>query len=94
MSKEGRSPFVPFRQVSKGRTRPHYELEVLLADAMFGKNRMTEAGYDVDGNDVIEENELVDLQRLNYSTPGGMRRGEMQVPAGGFSRYAQSMQQI
>jgi hypothetical protein len=66
-------------------------MEVLLADAMFGKNRMTEAGYDVDGNGVIEENELVDLQRLNYSTPGGMRRGEMQVPAGGFSRYAQSM---
>jgi hypothetical protein len=40
---------------------------------------------------VFEENELVDLQRLNYSNPGGMRRGEMQVPAGGFSRYAQSM---
>ena len=40
---------------------------------------------------VFEENELVDLQRLNYSTHGGMRRGEMQVPAGGFSRYAQSM---
>jgi hypothetical protein len=67
-------------------------MEVLLADAMFGKNRMTEAGYDVDGNGVIEENELVDLQRLNYSTPGGMRRGEMQVPAGGFSRYAQVQQ--
>ena len=40
---------------------------------------------------VFEENELVDLQRLNYSTPVGMHRGEMQVPAGGFSRYAQSM---
>ena len=62
-----------------------------MADATMFGNRMTEAGCDFDGNGVIEENELVDLQRLNYSNPGGMRRGEMQVPAGGFSRYAQSM---
>jgi len=56
-----------------------------------GKSFKMDSGFDVDGDGVIEENELVDLQRLNYSTPGGMRRGEMQVPAGGFSRYAQSM---
>jgi len=61
------------------------------ADAMFGKNRMMEAGFDVDGDGVVEADELLDLQRLNYATPGGMRRGQMQVPAGGFSRYAHSM---
>ena len=61
------------------------------ADQMFGKNRMKEDGFDVDGDGQIEDEELLDLQRLNYSTPGGWRRGEMQVPAGGFSRYAQAM---
>ena len=60
-------------------------------DAMFGKNCIKEAGFDVDGDGVIEEDEMLDLQRLNYSTPGGMRRGEMQVPCGGFARYATSM---
>jgi len=61
------------------------------ADAMFGKNRMKEAGFDVDGDGLVEEDEVLDLQRLNYATPGGMKRGQMQVPAGGFSRYAHSM---
>lgn len=66
-------------------------LDAANADAMFGKNRMKEAGFDVDGDGVVEADELLDLQRLNYATPGGLRRGEMQVPAGGFSRYAHSM---
>ena len=61
------------------------------ADAMFGKNRMKESGADVDGDGVLEDNELLNLQTLNYCTPGGMRRGEMQVPAGGFSRYTIAM---
>uniref|UniRef100_A0A7S2MZ09 EF-hand domain-containing protein n=1 Tax=Haptolina brevifila TaxID=156173 RepID=A0A7S2MZ09_9EUKA len=52
---------------------------------------MKESSYDIDGDGEIEENELLDLQRLNYSTPGGMRRGESQVPVGGFSRYAAAM---
>ena len=62
-----------------------------FANAMFGKNRMKEAGADVDGDGTIEEDEVLNLQTLNYCTPGGMRRGEMQVPAGGFSKYTIAM---
>lgn len=36
------------------------------ADQMFGKNRMKEDGFDVDGDGQIEDEELLDLQRLNY----------------------------
>ena len=38
------------------------------ADHMFGKNRMKEEGADVDGDGIVEEDEVLNLQTLNYCT--------------------------